>query len=63
MGEEVECAPLSADALEVLEWLAEVMGVTLQEAAEMAAREGLKQRREAMWQKGEVIPFRRPGKA
>lgn len=63
MGEEVEVAPLSAEAQELLEWLAQVLGVSLQEAEEAALREGVRRRREAQQQRGEVIPFRRPGKA
>lgn len=63
MGEEVGVAPLSAEAQEILEWLEQVLEVSPQEAVEAALREGMKRRREAQRQRGEVIPFRRPGKA
>lgn len=62
MGDEVAVAPLSAEAQELLEWLAQVLGVSPQEAEEAALREGVKRRREAQQRRGEVIPFRRPGK-
>lgn len=62
---EEECSvELSADALEVLEWLAAQEDLTLEEAASMAIREGLHKRQEARRQGGaKVLPFCRPGMA
>lgn len=61
---EEECSvELSADALEVLEWLAAQEGLTLDEAASLAYREGVHKRQEARRQGGaKVLPFCRPGK-
>lgn len=61
MGEEVDVAKMSDDALEVIEWLAELEGVTVQEAAEMAVREGMRLRKESARRGGVVLPFRRQG--
>lgn len=60
MGEEVEVADLSDDAIEVLEWLADLEGVTVQEAVEMAIREGMRKHRERTRRSGVVLQFRQP---
>lgn len=61
MGEEVEVAQMSDAAREVIEWLAELEGVTVQEAAAMAVREGMRLRKESKRRSGVVLPFRARG--
>lgn len=61
MGEEVEVAQMSDAAREVIEWLAELEGVTVQEATEMAVREGMRLRQESTKRSGVVLPFRARG--
>lgn len=58
MGEEVDVAQMSDAAREVIEWLAELEGVTVQEATEMAVREGMRLRKGSERRSGVVLPFR-----